>query len=226
MWAVTAVGLAMCAFPLPLISWLSDAGWLDIKLSCWPSICKRGLNSIRRTGSVHPKYGLSSVELLLLRKLPNCAARERIEADWDAEFHRRVINTPVHYYPSADGTLSRARWVAELTAKCRALCRASVDMIVSTARLEDWKQWWQSRAKWAPKGSSSSHKEVEAFLRKQGAPLDSAARAGKKSMLTTVGTLGPEDFLLSVPASYPRKSTKHEPGLKTVHSMLKMTILS
>nr|UUV42635.1 MAG: RNA-dependent RNA polymerase [Tuatara cloaca-associated totivirus-2] len=213
-WAVTAVGLAFTAFPLPLIIFLFSIGWLSTPLIEWPQLCKRGLNSIRRTGSVHPCFGLSPTDLLLLRKLASCAARERIEADWEAEFQRRVVNTPAHYYPMPDGTASRTEWVKRLRTKCRHLCRTSVDMITTTARLEDWGQWWQSRAKWAPKGSSNSHSAVEDTLRRKGAPLGSDVRAGKKSLMTTIGDRSAIDFLHATPATYPRKSTKHEPGLK------------
>lgn len=213
-WAVTAVGLFLTALPMGLIKWMSDAGWFHLPLISWPTMLKRMLNSIRRTCSVHPSYGLTKNDILLLRKLPNLAAREKIDADWQAEFHRRTVNTPVHTFPMPDGSASRAQWLLRLQKELDRLTGQAVDLIMSTARLESWDDWWASRAKWAPKGSSNSHGAVQDKLKADGMELSTGARAGKRSLMATIGKRSAISFLSGVPRRFPRASTKHEPGMK------------
>lgn len=213
-WAVTAVGLLMTALPESLLRWMHSAGWFHLELPSWPRLLKQGLNSIRRTCAIHPDFPVSRNDVLLLRKLPNCASRNKVEADWEEERLRRTVNTPAHFFPMPDGSLSRTEWLRRLRNKLRYLTNTSVDSIMSTARLDTWEDWWKARARWAPKGSSNSHKNAEDYLRDQGMRIPNAARAGKRTMMALIGERRPVDFLSWFPYRQPRRSTKNEPGDK------------
>lgn len=214
-WTLAGVGLWMTAVPTQLLEWMDRGRWWEAKLTEWITHGKNKLNVVRRSLALHGT-GKMHVDLpLLLRKLGNICARSKDDADWAAEEHRRVINTPAHFYPAGDGSLDRETWKKEAGRILTQFSRLVVGKMGSDMRLEHPTVWWNSRVAWAPQGSAEMSKlAVKEIEDAEGMEHDSARRANKRAVAATL----PDEFyalkLASMPLKVPRRSTKNEPGLK------------
>lgn len=180
----------------------------------WKDDFKTWITALRRCPIVsgHPELGPDVV--LQLRKVFNCTYRAKMDADWEAEKHRRQENTPVHLGINSKGERTRGAWELELDRHLKQVTMEVVSKTISDARLDTLDDWWQSRWAWSPSGSSSQRHRADA-LKNTDERLKSAARPNKKSVFEEL----PDDYMRALVNRMPymyvaRASTKHEPGGK------------
>lgn len=214
-WTLVAMAAWMTAADRRVLEWMSDCGWFSHRLVDSIEAMKSRLVAARRCLTLAGCRELPVDEVLVLRKMANLAGRNKDEADWVAEQHRRTVDTPVHVYPMADGSVSRAEWLRRLQAFLEGFTLRTATKMANTLRLEDIDTWWQSRYAWAPSGSSSNAAAAKAaMMHTEGLVPDNTARPNKKAVTMVLA----EDYIwlnmLSKPVKKPRCSTKNEPGHK------------
>lgn len=196
---------------------LSKNHWFDHPPGRLMSLTADKLVALRRVQRAGGCSEATSAEITnAVRKFSGMLGRQASgEADWQAEKHRRTINTPVHNWVDADGTVDRQRWCQELDYELRRFAQEVVEKVNSSNVLENPDSWWSSRALWAPSGSSSAHKVVEQACRAENQNLKSHARANKAAVLPFLDDkFFMTALLTSEPMKRPRKSTKREKGNK------------
>lgn len=214
-WTLAAVGIWMLSVASGLLSWMDLGGWFDVEVFQWALCTKDKLNAARRTLTLEGQTHMLVDDALMLRKLPNIVARNKDEADWASEEHRRRVDTPVHMMPMPDGTLSRSKWLVTMYGYLQGFTDRVIGGMVSDMRLEDLDTWWSSRAAWAPQGSSNNSKAAVAAVEADlGSPLPAGARANKRTVAVTLEDDHVHWTMLGLPVKKPRRSTKNEPGLK------------
>jgi hypothetical protein len=214
-WTLVAAAAYMTALDHGVLQWLDDIGWFDHRLSDSIEVGKSRFVAARRTLTLAGQDTLSVDAVLMLRKIASFADRNRDEADWTAEQHRRTVDTPVHYYPEADGGMSRTKWLDYSRDWLMYFTRKIAWDMSGKLRLEDLNQWWQGRFSWVPSGSSGSAAEArKAMEETEGMQPDVGSRPNKKAVAMMYDDIYPLVALLSRPTKKPRISTKHEPGRK------------
>lgn len=214
-WVALAVPLWTTALDEHIIRKLNQSYWFSYSGSELLNLIDNKLNALRRTQLVDGLDAESSRKLCnALRKFKNLLGRNTEQADWVAEKHRRTVNTPVHLYPTADGSLSRTMWMDKVEQILKHFTEEVVSSFGQGSRLESQKSWWKSRIAWMPAGSSSNGTRAKKKIEAAGAKLDKLERANKK---VTTALMAEDAFIKminSIPAKWPRTSTKHEPGNK------------
>lgn len=214
-WTLAAVGLWMLAAATGLLEWMDMGGWFDVPVIEWAIATKDKLNSARRTLTLFGFEHLPVEDALMLRKLPNITARNKEQADWQAEEHRRTVNTPAHMMPMRNGTLSRDRWTLNMYKYLQGFTDQVVSNMINNMRLEDMDTWWSSRAAWAPQGSSSQSADaVKALQADMEEKIPVGARANKRAVAVTLCDEYFKHTITQMPIKQPRCSTKNEPGMK------------
>lgn len=213
-WALVATAAWMCAAQDGVIEWMDKVGWFDHNVTDAIDATKDKLVAVRRALRLRNHQDLSVDDVLILRKMSAICDRNKDDADWEAERNRRTVDTPVHWMPQADGSVSRSRWLVESRAWLEAFTLRVARKMSSSLRLVDIDEWWASRYVWAPSGSASSAAEARKIIEDSDMTIDKQARPNKKAVAATL----PENYvwlqLMMHPAKHPRKSTKHEPGRK------------
>eukprot|EP00168_Porphyra_purpurea_P006340 TRINITY_DN1779_c0_g1_i2.p1 TRINITY_DN1779_c0_g1~~TRINITY_DN1779_c0_g1_i2.p1 ORF type:complete len:979 (-),score=18.20 TRINITY_DN1779_c0_g1_i2:27-2963(-) len=211
-WALAAAGLWMLAADPRVLMWLDSCGVFE---RCWHNVSDKldgRLTAARRTLALQGQPALSHDEVLCLRKLGSMTIRVRGHADWKSEKHDRTVGTPVHFFPCADGTLSRGRWLRECSAYLRGFTDGAVASMLEGLRLETMDEWWESRYAWAPTGSTSMSSAVQKVLVADGlTTMDDEARPNKKTAFSLLDDAAFGAVLHSEPLKVPRASTKPEP---------------
>lgn len=214
-WTLVAMAAWMAASDKRVLEWMNDCGWFTHRLVDSIEAMKSRLVAARRSLTLAGCRDVPVDEVLVLRKMANLAGRNKDEADWAAEEVRRTVDTPVHVYPMADGSVSRSQWLRRLKLFLESFTLRIATKMANTLRLEDIDTWWQSRYAWAPSGSSSNAAAAKAaMMATEGLVPDNTARPNKKAVTMVL----PEDYIwlnmLSRPVKKPRCSTKNEPGHK------------
>jgi hypothetical protein len=213
-WCLTALSLWLLSVHSKVVDWMTAGGWFLHPPSQWISCAKDRLVSVRRILFLQGGENMPPNASLMFRKLANICGRNKEQADWAAEQHRRTINTPVHMFPLPDGTLCRRRWVDVQLQYLTGFTATVVGNMTRDLRLEGAADWWDSRYAWGPAGSSSNSKNtIDYVAERTGADLK-MARANKKAVLASASDDYFPRILASLPCKHPRISTKNEAGLK------------
>lgn len=212
-WSVAADILGTLAWEPSMLQWLQDrSGWFSAPLAWKLEHLKPWLNAVRRCPRLQGAP-TSVAGLLVLRKYVNICGRNKSPAKWEDEEERRVRNLPVHYAVDANGNLSRTLWETRLRGLLSELAWGVVSSVVASGDLQGPQEWWESRWKWVPTGSTSLRSRQSALCTAD-SRLGSGARADKRTVAETL----PDDYLSramqTIPLRVARRSTKHEPGLK------------
>nr|UUG74255.1 MAG: RNA-dependent RNA polymerase [XiangYun toti-like virus 4] len=212
-WSVAADILGTLAWEPSMLAWLdSHSDWFSMPLDKKLQDLKPWLNAVRRCPRLQGAP-TSVAGLLVLRKYGNICGRDKAPAKWEEEEERRVRNLPVHYAVDSQGKLSRGLWEKQLRALLHELTSGVVSSVVSSGDLQGPNEWWASRWKWVPTGSTSMRGR-QAELCAADNRLGQGARADKRTVAETL----PDDYLeramSAAPLRVARRSTKHEPGLK------------
>nr|QGA70930.1 RNA-dependent RNA polymerase [Ahus virus] len=212
-WSVAADILGTLAWEPSMLEWLSTrSNWFLMPLARKLDELKPWLNAVRRCPRLQGAP-TSVAGLLVLRKYGNICGRNKSPAKWGEEELRRVRNLPVHYAIDNQGRLSRLLWEAQLRSLLQELATGVVASVVSSGDLQGPKEWWASRWKWVPTGSTSMRSR-QADLCTADSRLGSGARADKRTVAETLPDDYLEQALSGQPVRVARRSTKHEPGLK------------
>lgn len=213
-WALVATAVWMVAVVPEMLDWLDDLGWFDNDVRDSIEVSKDRLVAARRALTLSCYLDVGVDDVLMLRKMANIADRNKEEADWQAERIRRTVNTAIHWYPAADGTMLRQRWMCECRRYLEDFTLKVARKMSSTLRLVEIDEWWASRYNWVSSGSSSNTAAARHVLEQADMEPDKASRPNKKAVAVTL----PDEYayiqMLSRPVKRPRKSTKHEPGRK------------
>lgn len=213
-WCVAAMLLSFTAMHPEVLDFFINAKYHLVPLPEWRTLFKAWLNAVRRCPILQgcPNAGVEDV--MIVRKILNVTFRSKEDADWEAEYQRRVYNTPVHYGLGEDGRMSRALWEADIQFHVDQLAHELVGNTIAAARLDPLQEWWDARWAWCP-GGSSSNRRVADNLKSDDPRLGSGARPSKKTVFEEL----PSDYAAKTLREYPflyvaRGSTKHEPGGK------------
>lgn len=213
-WTLVAYAAWMTAAEIGVLRWMDAIGWFDHDVRDSIEACGPRLVAARRALKLQGQPQLSVDDVLVLRKMANISDRNKEEADWDAERHRRTVDTAIHWYPNPDGTVSRDKWNAEAVAFLKSFTLRVARKMSSNLRLVDIDEWWASRYGWASSGSSSQTSAARSVLEAGDMVPDKQSRPNKKAVAVTL----PEGYIwlqmMRKPIKKPRKSTKNEPGRK------------
>lgn len=213
-WTLVAYAVWMIAVPVDILMWMDDIGWFDHDVRDAIAATKNHVIAARRMLTLNGYPEVTVDDVLLLRKIANISNRTKEEADWDAERHRRTVNTSIHWYPMPDGTVSRNRWLQEMRKFLEQFTESIARKMALSLRLVDIKEWWDSRYIWVSAGSSSNAAAAKGVLEQSDMEPDKQCRPNKKAVAVTL----PDSYIwlqmMKKPVKRPRKSTKNEPGNK------------
>lgn len=213
-WTLVAYAAWMSAADEGILDWMDDVGWFDNDVRASIDAAKDRLVAVRRSLTLAGHMDVPVDAVLMLRKMACISDRNKEEADWAAEKHRRTVETSIHWWPNADGTVSRGRWLMECKSYLEAFTRRVARKMSSTLRLASLDEWWASRYSWVSSGSSSETTAARRVLEQSDMNPDPTSRPNKKAVAVTL----PDEYIyikmLQRPYKRPRKSTKHEPGRK------------
>lgn len=213
-WTLVAYAAWMSAADDGILDWMDDVGWFDNDVRAGIDAGKDRLVAVRRSLTLAGRMDVPVDAVLMLRKMACISDRNKEEADWSAERHRRLVDTSIHWWPGADGSVSRSRWMTECKNYLESFTRRVARKMSSTLRMVELDEWWASRYSWVSTGSSSETAAARKALEQSDMTPDPASRPNKKAVAVTL----PDEYIyiqmLRRPYKRPRKSTKHEPGRK------------
>lgn len=211
-WSVAACWLGLNCLVPTLREWLLSERLHMLPISEWPTRLKEWLNAMRRCPRIRGVEA-TPTEVLMLRKVLNCAIRVKGTAAFADDVGLRTDNMPVHYGIDANGLVNRAVWWKSAIYSMREVADQVIGAMAQVTTLDNAHDWWQQRWGWAPAGSTSNKaaiKEAQAA----DATLGKGARGGKKTAFESLSDSHYQDLLKTQPVDHARASTKAEPGGK------------
>jgi hypothetical protein len=212
--AVAGVILWRRNLPEDLRNYLDNQRLFDVQLELWKESLGPWCNDVRRYNGVGIWDLKTDAKAAgYIRKLVNLSGRDLKAADFEEEKESMLAWKGCKLYPMAGKAMSARQWFRELQLAINALIKLIEGNLMAKVNKRCLKEWWQTRRKWVPSGSSSNRENLKRH-RKLDIRIKASDRPSKMQVTETHDFNELISKLLGSAVCYARASTKPEPGFK------------